>query len=150
VNANGNPVLYTAGDLAATMSLNVDMKVLSLNGYFDAVTLFFQTKLDLLNMPLDPSIVKNNLTIKNYPSGHMIYLDRESRVEMKADLVASYDAATSPAPTLQARPQVRSPLRREAKWRHSLRFRGVGVPPDSVFARPRSKKAAFSCQTTCP
>jgi hypothetical protein len=96
------------------------MKVLSLNGYFDAVTPFFQTKLDLLNMPLDPSIAKNNLTLKHYPSGHMIYLDRESRVEMKADLVAFYDAATSPAPTREARPQVRSPHRRDAKARRSF------------------------------
>jgi carboxypeptidase C (cathepsin A) len=136
VNANGNPVLYTAGDLAATMSLNVDMKVLSLNGYFDAVTPFFQTKLDLLNMPVDPKVVKNNLTVKNYPSGHMIYLDGDSRVQMKADLTAFYKAATSPTFTLAARPQVRAPHRKEGKHRRGLRIPGVAVPPAAHHGGP--------------
>ena len=39
----------TAGDLAATMSLNVDLKVFSANGYYDFVTPFYQTMLDLYN-----------------------------------------------------------------------------------------------------
>jgi hypothetical protein len=118
------------------MSLNVDMKVLSLNGYFDAVTPFFQTKIDLLAMPVDPTVAKNNLTVRNYPSGHMIYLDRESRVAMKADLVAFYDAATSPAPTQQVRPQVRLPRRRDARVRRNIRIPGVSVPPGAGHAGP--------------
>jgi len=40
IDAKGNVILYTAGDLAAVMSLNVDLKVLSANGYYDAVTPF--------------------------------------------------------------------------------------------------------------
>ena len=44
--------LYTAGDLAASMELNPYLKVFCANGYYDAVTPFFQTKLDLENMPL--------------------------------------------------------------------------------------------------
>ncbi len=35
IDSKGNVILYTAGDLAATMSLNVDLKVLSANGYYD-------------------------------------------------------------------------------------------------------------------
>jgi carboxypeptidase C (cathepsin A) len=140
MNANGNPVLVTAGDLAATMSLNVDMKVLSLNGYFDAVTPFFQTKIDLLAMPVDPIVAKNNLTIRNYPSGHMIYLDRESRVAMKADLVAFYDAATSPAPTHQVRAQVRLPHRRDARVRRNIRIPGVSVPPGAIHAGKKAEE----------
>lgn len=95
-DANGFQVLYTAGDLAATMALNVNLKVLALNGYFDSVTPFHQTELDLQNMPLlDAEVRKKNLTIRNYPSGHMIYLDGPSRTAMKADLAAFYDAATA-------------------------------------------------------
>src|SRR3546814_14486164 len=37
LDKKGNVVLSTAGDLAAAMSLNVDMTVLSANGYFDFV-----------------------------------------------------------------------------------------------------------------
>jgi carboxypeptidase C (cathepsin A) len=95
-DANGFQVLYTAGDLAATMALNVDLKVLSLNGYFDSVTPFFQTALDLENMPLlDAHLRKKNLTIKNYPSGHMTYLDPKSRTAMKADLARFFDSTTA-------------------------------------------------------
>jgi carboxypeptidase C (cathepsin A) len=77
------------------MSLNVDLKVLSANGYYDAVTPFFQTTLDLRNMPLTDASVRKNLTIRYYPSGHMVYLDPASRTALKADLARLYDAATA-------------------------------------------------------
>jgi carboxypeptidase C (cathepsin A) len=88
-----NPVLYTAGDLAAVMALNTDLKVLSANGYFDSVTPFSQTATDLQNMPLTDASVRKNLTIKCYPSGHMVYLDASSRTALKADLAVLYDSA---------------------------------------------------------
>lgn len=87
----GGNTLYTAGDLAATMTLNPDLKVMSVNGYFDAVTPFYQTELTLAEMPIDPSL-RQNITLKKYPSGHMIYLDNPSRTRMKADLAAFYDS----------------------------------------------------------
>ena len=90
---NKNPVLFTAGDLAAVMALNIDLKVLSANGYFDSVTPFSQTTTDLQNMPLTDATVRTNLTIKCYPSGHMVYLDASSRTALKADLAALYDSA---------------------------------------------------------
>ena len=95
INAQGQVVLYTAGDLAATMSLNVDLKVLSANGYYDSVTPFHQTALDLQHMPLDAPQVRANLTIRNYPSGHMVYLDGGSRTALKADLARMYDHAVA-------------------------------------------------------
>ncbi len=95
LDAHGNVILYTAGDLAATMSLNVDLRVLSANGYYDSVTPFFQTTLDLQDMPLTDASVRKNLTIRYYPSGHMIYLDGPSRTALKADLARMYDAAVA-------------------------------------------------------
>jgi carboxypeptidase C (cathepsin A) len=94
-DANGNIILYTAGDLAALMALNVDLKVLSANGYFDSVTPFSQTTTDLQNMPLADANVRKNLTIKYYPSGHMVYLDGSSRTALKADLAALYTSTVS-------------------------------------------------------
>jgi carboxypeptidase C (cathepsin A) len=91
-DADGNIVLYTAGDLAAVMALNVDLKVLSANGYFDSVTPFSQTATDLANMPLDDATIRENLTIKDFPSGHMVYLDGDSRTAFKADLAVFYDS----------------------------------------------------------
>jgi hypothetical protein len=82
--------LYTAGDLAAVMALNPYLKAFSANGYYDAVTPFFQTILNFENMSLSGLHARGNLTTHNYPSGHMIYLDNESRSAMKADLAAFY------------------------------------------------------------
>lgn len=93
LDAKGNVVLYTAGDLAATMSLNVDLKVLSANGYYDFVTPFFQTETDLQDMPLANEAIRKNLTVRCYPSGHMVYLDGWSRTALKADVAAMMDAA---------------------------------------------------------
>jgi carboxypeptidase C (cathepsin A) len=89
----GPETLYTAGDLAASMEINPYLKVFCANGYYDAVTPFFQTKLDLENMPIgDPKGLKN-LVFHNYESGHMIYLDNlsNSRSKMKEHLGAFYD-----------------------------------------------------------
>lgn len=109
IDAKGNVILYTAGDLAATMSLNVDLKVLSANGYYDSVTPFHQTTLDLGAMPVTDARIRNNLTVRYYPSGHMVYLDGNSRTALKADLAQMYDsttadlAATARVRTLQQR-----------------------------------------------
>lgn len=99
-NKGGGNTLYTAGDLASTMSVNPDLKVLSANGYFDAVTPFHQTELTLAQMPLDPTLKAKNLTIKNYPSGHMIYLNDASRTALKSDLASFYDGVMADRPAL--------------------------------------------------
>ncbi|KVE34266.1 S10 family peptidase [Burkholderia sp. TSV86] len=92
VDDNGNVILYTAGDLAAVMALNVDLKVLSANGFYDFVTPFYQTVLDLQQMPLDDPKVRQNLSARFYPSGHMVYLDGGSRTALKHDLAQMYDS----------------------------------------------------------
>lgn len=99
-DAQGNIILYTAGDLAAVMALNVDLKVLSANGFYDFVTPFYQTVLDLQQMPLIEQTVRNNLSARFYPSGHMVYLDGGSRTALKADLAKMYDAIGSDAPAM--------------------------------------------------
>jgi carboxypeptidase C (cathepsin A) len=95
VDAKGNVILYTAGDLAAVMALNVDLKVLSANGFFDFVTPFYQTVIDLQKMPLVSPQVRQNLSARFYPSGHMVYLDGASRTALKADLAKMYEATVS-------------------------------------------------------
>lgn len=99
-DAQGNIILYTAGDLAAVMALNVDLKVLSANGFYDFVTPFYQTILDLQQMPLIEQSVRNNLSARFYPSGHMVYLDGGSRTALKADLAKMYDTVGSDAPAM--------------------------------------------------
>jgi carboxypeptidase C (cathepsin A) len=94
--------LYTAGDLAASMALNPYLKVFSANGYYDSVTPFFQTRLDFENMPLDDPDARKNLKTRYYPSGHMVYLDDESRAAMKTELADFYKESTMPRPAVAA------------------------------------------------
>ncbi|MBC8751345.1 MULTISPECIES: S10 family peptidase [Paraburkholderia] len=100
VDSKGDIILYTAGDLAAVMALNPDLKVLSANGFFDFVTPFYQTVLDLQQMPLLSQQVRQNLSARFYPSGHMVYLDGGSRTALKADLAKMYEATVSNAQAL--------------------------------------------------
>jgi carboxypeptidase C (cathepsin A) len=95
----GNPTLNTTGDLAATLDAFPFMRVLSANGYYDSVTPFFSTKQTLAQMVADNPATGGNITIRNYPSGHMIYLDNASRTALKADLAVMYDAATAQVAT---------------------------------------------------
>jgi len=69
LDSKGNIILYTAGDLAATMSLNVDLKVFSANGYYDSVTPFHQTVLDLQNMPLGARLLYDTVNAIWYAAG---------------------------------------------------------------------------------
>lgn len=100
VDAQGNIVLYTAGDLAAVMALNPDLRVLSANGYYDFVTPFYQTVIDLQKMPLLDQKVRDNLSARFYPSGHMVYLDAGSRTALKADLAKLYQVSVTDRPAV--------------------------------------------------
>ena len=94
--------LYTAGDLAASMSVNPYLRVFSANGYYDSVTPFFQTLINFQNMPLGDAQLASNLTVRNYPSGHMVYLDNPSRTAMKADLTSFYGQADEHVAAIRA------------------------------------------------
>ncbi len=89
------PLPYVAGDLAHAMRTNPNLKVLSVNGYYDFATPFSITEYDLAHMNLDPSL-RGNLSFLYYPSGHMIYLNTDALKQLKSDLAHFYDHA---APT---------------------------------------------------
>jgi carboxypeptidase C (cathepsin A) len=86
------PVAYVAGDLAHAMRTNPNLKVLSVNGYYDLATPFGITEYDLAHMHLDPSL-RGNLQFLYYPSGHMIYLNTDALKQLKGDLARFYDHA---------------------------------------------------------
>ncbi len=80
----------TIPDLAAAMTQNPRLKVLSLNGYHDIVTPFYITEQDLARLGAGGSV-----TTRFYVGGHMTYLDDGSQVLEKADLKAFYANATA-------------------------------------------------------
>jgi len=75
-------------DLAAAMALNPALKVLSVSGYHDLATPFFQTEQDLARLGANA-----NIAIKVYNGGHMTYLDDGSRPLEKSDVKAFYQSA---------------------------------------------------------
>jgi carboxypeptidase C (cathepsin A) len=86
---DGNALPDTIPDLAAALAQNPGLKVLAVNGYHDLATPFFTTELDLARLGAPASTVQ----VRNYAGGHMTYLDDQSRLQMKADLVQFYGSA---------------------------------------------------------
>lgn len=77
------------GDLAAAMTQNPSLHVLSANGYYDLATGFYGTEYLLHHMNL-PASVRGNLQFTYYPSGHEVYLNHAALVQFKTDMVRFY------------------------------------------------------------
>lgn len=88
---DGQALPDTVPDLAAALTLNPKLKLLSVNGYHDLATPFYQTELDLQRLGGNA-----NVQTKFYSGGHMTYLDDGSRPLERADLAAFYAAAGAP------------------------------------------------------
>ncbi|MBY9063369.1 peptidase S10 [Sphingomonas yunnanensis] len=84
----------TSLDLSQAMRQNPNLKVLSLNGYYDMATPFYGAEYSLKHMQLDPTL-RQNLTFAYYESGHMIYIHPGSMTALKRDLDKFYDDAAS-------------------------------------------------------
>jgi carboxypeptidase C (cathepsin A) len=82
---NGSPVPDGVPDLASALAQNPSLKILSLNGYYDLVTPFHQTELDMARLGANP-----NIQFKYYAGGHDTFLDNVARPLMKADMAEFY------------------------------------------------------------
>jgi carboxypeptidase C (cathepsin A) len=85
---DGQGLPDTIPDLAAALAQNPKLQVLSLNGYDDLATPFFQTEEDLARLGTNP-----NVQTQFFVGGHMIYLDDTSRPLEKAAVVQLYQRA---------------------------------------------------------
>ena len=84
---NWDPVTPNTGvDLAEAMSRNPNLKVLAINGYYDLATPFYAAEYTFKHMGLDKSI-QNNIILKYYESGHMMYTDPVSGKQFKNDII---------------------------------------------------------------
>ncbi len=82
---------YAAGDLAEAMRQNPQLRVMSVNGYFDLATPFYATEYALAHLGIDAPL-RANVRIAYYPTGHMIYLDDAALHALKRDLASFYTA----------------------------------------------------------
>lgn len=83
----------TALDLSQAMRENPNLKVLSLNGYYDMATPFAGAEYDLKHMSL-PANLRANLSFKYFESGHMVYVNPAAHKLMTRDMDEFIDMAS--------------------------------------------------------
>jgi len=85
--------INTGPDMAQAMSRDPNVKVLILNGYFDIATVFYGVEHSIDHLGLTKEI-KDNIIMKYYEAGHMMYTHQASLEKFKTD-VASFIVETS-------------------------------------------------------
>lgn len=76
-------------DLAEILNYDPSVKMFVLHGYYDLVTPFYQSELDLVNVGLADRIL-----VRNFEGGHMTYESEEARAPMKQELDKFYGASS--------------------------------------------------------
>jgi hypothetical protein len=92
---DGRPLPDTIPDVAAALVRSPALRILSLAGYDDLATPFFQTELDLARLGVQPTVVT-----RVYAGGHMTYLDDGSRPRLRDDVRAFVRGEAIPAQAL--------------------------------------------------
>lgn len=110
----------TVPDLAAALAADPALRVLSVSGLHDLATPFHVTETDLARLG------SSRVLVRNYPGGHMSFLDDGTRPRQKADLVAFIGG------TLAARGPMKGPLAAKPRAQ-PLR---VGAPEASMGWAP--------------
>lgn len=77
--------INTGPDLASAMTQNPNTKVLILNGYYDLATAFYGVEYSINHLGLRPEI-KQNIVMKYYEAGHMMYVHEPSFEKFKKDI----------------------------------------------------------------
>lgn len=95
----GQPLPDSVPDLAAALDADPALRVLAISGLHDLATPFNVTEGDLAR------IASARITVRNYPGGHMSFLDDTTRAIQRAEVAAFISGAVA------ARPLRRAPLR---------------------------------------
>jgi carboxypeptidase C (cathepsin A) len=92
-----NRYLDVAESLRQAMHKNPHLKVFVAKGLYDLATPYFATLHTFSHIGLDESLA-SNVTMADYPAGHMMYVHGPSLARLKADLGAFYDLSRSAQP----------------------------------------------------
>lgn len=82
-----------AEHLRYAMSQNPTLKVFVGNGYYDLATPFFATEYTFNHLGFEPGY-EQRVTMKYYEAGHMMYVRRADREQLKRDVAAFITAAS--------------------------------------------------------
>ncbi len=88
--SRGSPTALSVGyDLRDTMIANPDLRVFSVNGVYDLTSPVLASEYTLSHLGLPPER-QRNISYGYYPSGHMVYISRTARAQLKRDLTSFY------------------------------------------------------------
>jgi carboxypeptidase C (cathepsin A) len=87
------PSVNTSPDLGAALVFNPSLRVLVLNGMMDLATPFFGAEYMMTHLRA-PAEVQKRIDMKYYMAGHMMYLEKDARAQMKRDVDAFIDATS--------------------------------------------------------
>ncbi len=82
-----NAYADTSIPLKNAMAKNPYMKIMVACGYYDMATPFYAAEYTVSAMNLDPQL-RRNLSFTYYPSGHMMYIEKNSLKKLKDDAAA--------------------------------------------------------------
>jgi carboxypeptidase C (cathepsin A) len=80
-----NHYVNTAIDLRKAIQLHPDLKIIICNGYFDLATPFLATEYTFNHIQI-PEEQHENIEMKYYQAGHMMYLHKPSLAKLSEDL----------------------------------------------------------------
>jgi len=80
---------YVGEALRKAMTKNKFLKVYVANGWYDLATPFFAAEYTMNHLPLESSL-RNNISMKYYRSGHMMYIEKESLKQFTNDVEQFY------------------------------------------------------------
>ena len=88
-----NRYLNVAEDLRSAMSGNPGLRLFVACGYYDLATPFLAMEYTLSQMQLAESL-RENVTVRYYEAGHMMYIHPASLAKLELDISGFYDEAT--------------------------------------------------------
>lgn len=80
-----NSYVNVGETLRKAMSMNPHLRVFVANGYYDLATPYLATRYTFNHLALDDSL-RNNVQMKHYEAGHMMYIHDPSLAQLKKDM----------------------------------------------------------------
>ncbi|HEY0552691.1 MAG TPA: peptidase S10 [Thermoanaerobaculia bacterium] len=90
-----NEYANVAEDLRVAMSQNPALKVFVACGYYDLATPLFAAEYTFHHIGFEPDFAQR-IGLHYYEAGHMMYVRRADRVQLKKDIAAFYEGAAGP------------------------------------------------------
>ncbi|TCN42664.1 carboxypeptidase C (cathepsin A) [Kribbella orskensis] len=89
-----NSHVSVADKLAEAMRANPHLKVHVASGHYDCATPYFATEHTIGRLQI-PAELRDNIELRYYPAGHMMYVHEPSRVQQSKDLAAFIQGASN-------------------------------------------------------